>query len=165
LALLLFGVAGSTQGGEISGPLPPGGVMTLGRYRVVHEGLVERSTDRRRSDRVRLAVFVAGRRVGTLRPGLDTFSGQAAALPETAQRSTLREDLLVTVSHIDRGRGVVVLELFVRPLMAWVWIGGILLALGGAFALRVKPASAAAAAAVAAAGPVPFALQETAERR
>jgi cytochrome c-type biogenesis protein CcmF len=163
LALLLFGVAGSTQGREISGPLHPGEAMTLGRYRVVHEGLVERSTDRRRSDRVRLAVFVSGRRVGTLRPGLDTFSGQSSALPETALRSTLREDLLVTVSHIDRGRGVVVLDLFVRPLMAWVWIGGIMLALGGAFALRVTPASVAVA--VAAAARPAFALQETAERR
>ena len=28
------------------------------------------------------------------------------------------------------------LEVFVRPLMAWVWTGGILLALGGALALR-----------------------------
>jgi cytochrome c-type biogenesis protein CcmF len=136
LALALLGVAGSTQGQEISGPLRSGEQITLGRYRLVHEGLAVRATDRRRSTRVRLGVFVAGRRVGTLHPGLDMFEGATTALPETALRSTAREDLLVSVSQIDAARGVVVLAVFVRPLMAWVWTGGILLALGGAFALR-----------------------------
>ena len=109
LAVALLGVAGSTQGQEVSGPLRPGEQITLGRYQLVHEGLVERSTDRRRSSRVRLAVFVAGRRVGTLRPGLDTFfsggtpappgENASAPLPEIALRSTPREDLLISVSR------------------------------------------------------------------
>jgi cytochrome c-type biogenesis protein CcmF len=139
LALALLGIAGSTQGAEMTGPLRPGEQLTLGRYQLVQEGLVERTGARRSSARVQLGVFVGGRRVGTLRPGLDTFYGSngaaGAPLPETALRSTLREDLLVTVVRIDVDRDVAVLEVFRRPLVAWVWIGGLLLALGGALAL------------------------------
>lgn len=138
-ALALFGIAGSTAGSEISGPLATGQGLTLGRYRLVQEGLMERSSDRRSSVRVQLGLFVGDRRVGTLRPGLDTYhgpGGSGAPLPETALRSTPREDLLVTVVRIDRARGVAVIEVFRRPLVLWVWVGGILVVAGGSLALR-----------------------------
>jgi cytochrome c-type biogenesis protein CcmF len=138
-ALALFGIAGSTAGSETTGPLGPGQQLTFGRYRLVHEGLVERAAERRSSVRVQLGLFVDGQRVGTLRPGLDTYhgpGGSGAPLPETALRSTPREDLLVTVVRIDVERGVAVVEVFRRPLVVWVWIGGFLVVAGGALALR-----------------------------
>lgn len=138
-ALALFGIAGSTAGTEISGPLAQGQEMTLGRYRLVQEGLIERSSERRSSVRVQLGLFVGDRRVGTLRPGLDTYhgpGGSGAPLPETALRSTPREDVLVTVVRIDVARGVAVIEVFRRPLVLWVWVGGILVVAGGALSLR-----------------------------
>ena len=138
-ALALLGIAGSTAGGENSGPLGPGEQMALGRYRLVHEGLVERAGERRSSVRLQLGVFIGHDRVGTLRPGLDTYhgpGGSGAPLPETALRSTPREDLLVTVVRIDARRGIAVVEVFRRPLVAWVWIGAILVVVGGALALR-----------------------------
>ena len=138
-ALALFGIAGSTAGSEITGPLGAGQELTLGRYRLVQEGLIERSNERRSSVRVQLGVFVGDRRVATLRPGLDTYhgpGGSGAPLPETALRSTPREDLLVTVVRIDLDRGVAVVEVFRRPLVLWVWVGGTLVVAGGALALR-----------------------------
>ena len=138
-ALALFGIAGSTAGSEISGPLGQGQEVALGRYRLVQEGLSEQSSERRTSVRVQLGVFVGDRRVATLRPGLDTFhspGGSGAPLPETALRSTPREDILVTVVRIDVERGVVVVEVFRRPLVMWVWLGGILVVAGGALSLR-----------------------------
>ena len=137
-ALALFGIAGSTAGTETTGPLGPGQQLTFGRYRIAHEGVVERATGRRSSVRVKLGVFVGDERVATLRPGLDTYSGpggSGAPLPETALRSTPREDLLVTVVRIDVERGVAVVEVFRRPLVVWIWIGGLLVVAGGALAL------------------------------
>jgi len=138
-ALALFGIVGSTAGSETSGPIGPGQQVSLGRYRLVHEGAVEREGERRSSVRVQLGVFVGEHRLGTLRPGLDTYHGPGGSgvpLPETALRSTLREDLLVTAVRIDVDRGVAVVEIYRRPLVAWVWLGGILIAAGGALALR-----------------------------
>jgi cytochrome c-type biogenesis protein CcmF len=138
-ALALLGIAGSTAGSEISGPLGQGQELTLGRYRLVQEGLTEQSSERRTSVRVQLGVFVGDERVATLRPGLDTYhgpGGSGAPLPETALRSTPREDLLVTVVRIDVERGVAVVEVFRRPLVLWVWVGGILVVAGGTLSLR-----------------------------
>jgi cytochrome c-type biogenesis protein CcmF len=142
-ALALFGIAGSTAGSEISGPVGQGQELSLGRYRLVQEGLIERSSDRRSSVRVQLGVFVGDRRVATLHPGLDTYHGPGGSgtpLPETALRSTPREDLLVTVIRIDPARGIAVIEVFRRPLILWVWLGGLLVAAGGGLALR-RPGS------------------------
>ena len=142
LAVALFGIAGSTAGGEVTGPLGPGDELTFGRYRLVQEGVVQRTADRRSSVRVQLGVFVGGRRVATLQPGLDTYhgpGGSGAPLAETALRSTPREDLLVTVVRIDVERGVAVVEVFRRPLALWVWIGGVLVVAGGALALPGPP--------------------------
>jgi cytochrome c-type biogenesis protein CcmF len=138
-AFALFGIVGTAAGSEISGPIAQGQELRLGRYRVVQEGLLERSSERRSSVRVQLGVFVRNHRVATLQPGLDTFhgpGGSGAPLPETALRSTPREDLLVTVVRIDLDRGIAVVEVFRRPLILWVWIGGLLVAAGGALTLK-----------------------------
>ena len=135
LAVALLGVAGSTEGTKVSSPLRPGEAVTVGRYRLVHEGVTDRAGDRRRSVRMKVAVFVGGDRVATLRPGLDTFDGRGTPLPEAGLRSTLREDLLVTAGLVDPVEGSALLTVFIRPLMAWVWTGGLLVVAGGALAL------------------------------
>jgi cytochrome c-type biogenesis protein CcmF len=135
LALALLGVAGSTEGTKVSSPLAPGDSVTVGRYRLVHQGVTDRAGDRRRSVRVNVAVFIGGDRVATLRPGLDTFDGRGTPLPEAAMRSTPREDLLLTAGLVDPVEGTALLNVFVRPLVAWVWTGGVFLIAGGALAL------------------------------
>jgi cytochrome c-type biogenesis protein CcmF len=135
LAVALLGVAGSTEGTKVSSPLAPGDSVTVGRYRLVHQGVTDRAGDRRRSVRVNVAVFIGGDRVATLRPGLDTFDGRGTPLPEAAMRSTPREDLLLTAGLVDPVEGTALLNVFVRPLVAWVWTGGVLLIAGGALAL------------------------------
>jgi cytochrome c-type biogenesis protein CcmF len=135
LAVALLGVAGSTQGTRAASSLAPGDEVTVGRYRLVHEGVTDQAGDRRRSVRVRVAVLIGDHRVATLRPGLDTFAGQDTPLPEGALRSTPREDLLLTAGVVDPGEGTALITAFIRPLVAWVWTGGLLLVAGGALAL------------------------------
>jgi hypothetical protein len=46
----------------------------------------------------------------------------------------------LTVIRIDSARGIAVVEAFRRPLVLWVWLGGLLVAAGGGLALR-RPGS------------------------
>ena len=135
LAVALLGVAGSTEGTRVSSPLRPGESVTVGRYRLEHQGVTDQAGVRRRSVRVKVAVFVDGDPVATLHPGLDTFDGRGTPLPEAGLRSTPREDLLVTAGLVDPVEGTALLTVFVRPLVAWVWAGGVLVVAGGALAL------------------------------
>ena len=50
-------------------------------------------------------------------------------------RTSLGEDLYVTLLASDPASGSVTLHLFVNPLVAWIWIGGAVVGLGSAFAI------------------------------
>jgi cytochrome c-type biogenesis protein CcmF len=139
VVVLLLGVLGSTQGIDEAAVLGVGDELRIGPYVLVHRGLVERDGERRQEVRARLDVIHSGRRVGEFRPGLDAYQRGTAALPETALDSTPRQDLLVAVRRIDRARGEILVQAFVRPLVTWVWWGGLLLVAGGAWALSRYP--------------------------
>ncbi len=67
---------------------------------------------------------------------------------EVALQSTLREDLYVTLAGWEQGGQVVALQVIVNPLVIWMWIGGIVLSLGGIVCLlpRMLPQAHPAAA-------------------
>jgi cytochrome c-type biogenesis protein CcmF len=48
---------------------------------------------------------------------------------------TLAEDLYVVLSGQDQDTGKAVIEVFVNPLVMWVWIGGVVMVLGTLLAL------------------------------
>ncbi len=48
---------------------------------------------------------------------------------------TLAEDLYVVLSGIDQETNKAVIEVFVNPLVVWVWIGGVVVFLGTLLAL------------------------------
>lgn len=81
----------------------------------------------------------------TLQPSLVLHPG-APALAETATDRSLRRDVLVALRRVDAETATV--EVWVRPLVWLVWIGALLIALGGAVALATRrrvPEAAAAA--------------------
>jgi len=48
---------------------------------------------------------------------------------------TLAEDLYVVLSGLDQDTGKAVIEVFINPLVMWVWIGGVVVFLGTLLAL------------------------------
>ena len=54
---------------------------------------------------------------------------------EVANRSTLREDLYVVLGAYDPQSKLVTILAYVNPLVTWIWLGGLILALGTAVAV------------------------------
>jgi cytochrome c-type biogenesis protein CcmF len=50
-------------------------------------------------------------------------------------RTSLGEDLYVTLLASDPDTGAVTLHLFVNPMVAWIWIGGAIIGVASAFAI------------------------------
>ena len=71
--------------------------------------------------------------------------GVVVATP--AVRTSLAEDLYVTLLASDPQTGTVTLHLFVNPLVVWIWIGGGIVGLGALFAMwperRTRPVEVA----------------------
>jgi cytochrome c-type biogenesis protein CcmF len=45
-------------------------------------------------------------------------------------RSTLKEDLYAILAGFDLEESTVTIKLLINPLIAWIWIGGVVLAVG-----------------------------------
>ncbi len=78
-----------------------------------------------------LDVYKDGSRVCTMRPEKRFYLASEQSTLEVAIKGSLKEDLYVVFSGMDEERAVI--EMQVNPLVAWIWIGGLVLALGTLF--------------------------------
>jgi len=135
VALLLAGVAGTTTGAARTVSLAPGQEVAVRGYAVRLERVEPvPAPDGLRAARATVAVRRDGRRVVTLRPEA-VVSDAGDRVSVTALRSTPFEDLQVALRAVADGGRAVVVEIYVTPLAAWVWAGGLLVAAGLALSL------------------------------
>ena len=132
IVLIVLGIAGSTSYSlERETSLRPGEALAIGRYRIVFQGL--RSSEQPTHTRVEgvFRVFEAGHEVGTMAPALKYFPTSSTPIGRAVFRSTFSADLYLILSGFSELReGRATLKALVRPLIAWIWIGGGVLTLG-----------------------------------
>ena len=117
-------------------------IVYVGSAVIAHENRTER------------VAFVRVDDAKTYGPAIATypFASQTIGIPSV--RSTLRDDVALSVLTFPDDTGVdrVILRVTVQPLVAWLWLGGIVMALGTALSLlpagsrRRQPDEAAVAA-------------------
>ena len=137
IVLMVIGIAGSmSYSTEREQTLRRGEALSVGRYRVVFDGL--ESSQQATHVRVEgvFRVFNDERAAGTLRPALKFFPTQQNPIGRAVLRSTLREDLYLILSGFaQRDLESATIKALVRPLVVWIWIGGVVLTLGTLLAL------------------------------
>jgi cytochrome c-type biogenesis protein CcmF len=113
-----------------------GETATIGEYRLTHERLVvEPLADDARVVETRAEVTYDGPQSGSLGTALRDYPSSPTAIATPAVRTSLGEDLYVTLLAADDATGAVTLHLFVNPLVVWIWIGGAVVGLGSVFAI------------------------------
>jgi cytochrome c-type biogenesis protein CcmF len=135
VALMVIGFAGS--GGyqvKAQGTLAPGQALRVGPYTLVQRSVGSVQYPERRFVFADLDVLRGGRFVASLQPGANVYAKQPDQ-PTTAValRSTLEDDLYVILAGTDGTRATLIA--YVNPLVAWIWIGQVLLILGTLWAL------------------------------
>jgi cytochrome c-type biogenesis protein CcmF len=107
------------QGGGVAG------------HTIVFEG-VERFSDGGR-DVTSIAVRVDGEELH--HPAITRYPnfGQPIGTPSVA--TSLSDDVYITVLDVSEDGSTVLLRVIVRPLIAWLWIGGLLMGLGTLLAI------------------------------
>jgi cytochrome c-type biogenesis protein CcmF len=154
--------AGSAFGADTVATLRPGETTSLRGYELAYRGLEQGPLrDDPRVLQVAAAVEVSGAASGELRPSVRHYPSSSQPIGTPAVRTTAGEDLYLTLAAYDTASGSVTLHIFVRPLVAWIWIGGGIAGLGALFALwpERRPRSAAAREAR------PFPVERSPERR
>jgi len=116
--------------------LAPGESAEIGAYRITHERLVvEPLAEDARVIETRAEVTYAGPQSGSLRTALRDYPNSPTSIATPAVRTSLGEDLYVTLLASDPASQAVTLHLFVNPLVVWIWIGGAVVGIGAVFAV------------------------------
>jgi cytochrome c-type biogenesis protein CcmF len=140
----------STKGASKEVQLREGQTTTLGAYALTFVRADRLAEPHRESIRARIDVTKDGRSAGTLFPRMNQYENQREPVGTPAVRSSLAEDLYLSIHNIDPDSGTVGLLVLVNPMVAWIWIATAIMALGGVVAvlpsLRSEPVPARAAA-------------------
>jgi cytochrome c-type biogenesis protein CcmF len=141
IVVLFIGLAGSrgfaTEGNIV---LPHGDRAQVAGYTFVNEGSTREADAHKMSVQVRLGVYRGGDRVATLIPGTNLFRADGTRASDVAIDSRPARDLYVVLTQLTED-GQASLTVFVNPLVLWLWIAGVLVALGGLLAAWPGPPS------------------------
>jgi cytochrome c-type biogenesis protein CcmF len=144
----------ATLGTDATATLRPGEELRIGGYRLRQDRVVvEQLPDDPRVRETRAELTLAGPQSGGVRTALRDYPSSTTPVATPSVRSSLGEDLYVTLLGYDPTSQAVTLHVFINPLVAWIWLGGALVALGAVFATwpdRRRAATAVAASAAAA---------------
>jgi cytochrome c-type biogenesis protein CcmF len=156
LGISLLGVTGTTVWrAENLEVLAPGQTMTVGPYTLRFDGVTPVNGPNYTADRAHVALVDNGKVVSTMTPEHRFYPERGEDQNNTAIRTTGLRDLYLALGD-DRGNGRFTLRAYVSPLAPLIWIGGLIMALGGLLSLfgrlrsRGEPAAAPEAVPVAA---------------
>jgi cytochrome c-type biogenesis protein CcmF len=81
-------------------------------------------------------VFQGGAQVATLRPHINVFGEAQSTVPTASVRYTIGHDLYLSLAgSVDPQQDFVIVRAVQSPMVTWIWIGGLIMALGTGYAL------------------------------
>ena len=119
--------------------LSAGESIELGGYALGYEELVRAPSGDRLTTRAIISVGQGGRHLGYLTPGVDEYPTAGQTLGTPAIRSGIGEDLYLVLGGWSDGGQQVTLRVMVKPLISFLWLGGLALMAGGTLALLPAP--------------------------
>jgi cytochrome c-type biogenesis protein CcmF len=156
LAVSLMGIAGTTVWrSEALTVLGPGDKVTVGPYTLRFNGVSDVDGPNYKGRRATIDLMDGNAVKATMRPEQRIYNTEGQDVSVTAIRTTGLRDLYLALGD-DRGNGRWSLRAYVSPLAPLIWLGALVMALGGALSLfarlrakapEPKPAPAVAMAA------------------
>jgi cytochrome c-type biogenesis protein CcmF len=132
VAMMVVGIAGSSLFDvKETHQLSPGQTAAFGRYHLTFNGL----TEERRSNYTAVVADVIVTddkgRTTEVKPERRFFDKAENAYSEVALRRSLKQDLYLTLAGWENGGRITAIQTIVNPLVNWIWIGAVVLCLGG----------------------------------
>jgi cytochrome c-type biogenesis protein CcmF len=152
VVLMFFGWAGNTYKLERKVNMRPGDAVAIGEYVIRHGGL--RATEDWQKEVITADVEVRvgatvdedlrrtvseGRLVSVLHPARRWYL-QLPEQPttEVSRYMALGEDVYVSIQTVDLASGWTQMRLFVNPLVNWIWLGTVVMLVGGLICLGTR---------------------------
>jgi len=152
IGLSIIGIAAQAWSSEAIAVLKPGERLTSGRYTIVLEGMSPRTGPNFRAEVARFQLFAGERELAPVEASKRVYTARAMPTTEAGIRTDGLSQAYVSLGEAQDG-GVAV-RLYDKPLILLIWIGSLVMALGGGLSLTDRrfrlaaPKRAAPAAAV-----------------
>jgi cytochrome c-type biogenesis protein CcmF len=143
IAMIVAIAVSSTMSISQETQLARGQSFQLGSYTLTFVGTETVKEPHREAVVARVAVTRDGRPIATLLPRMNHYESQREPVGTPAVRSSLVEDLYLSIMNIDPEQQTVGLHALVNPMVVWVWLSMFIMAFGGVLALvpARRPAS------------------------
>lgn len=147
--LLFIGWAGQAFTADSDFEAGIGDTFTIRNFTVRVDGFEPVKGQNYKGDRADVSLYKDGVKIANMYPGRRMYSGTAndesQATSEIAIRESLREDVYLFFGGSADSTGAKgAFHIYINPLVAWVWIGGVVLGLGTIIALLPNKKSAPA---------------------
>ena len=112
--------------------LRPGETVEIGRYRLSLNTIDVEQLKNFERYFAKLDVIEAktGLKIESLKPELRHYFKNNETTTEVALRTSLRDDLYTVLVGVEDGGKAASFKIYVNPLQIWLWIGGVIMALG-----------------------------------
>ena len=139
IILITIGIVGSSlYDVEKEATLTTGMSMTINEYTLTYESMDRYETESKGVVSATLSVYNHGELLGRLIPEKYFHRSYDQSVTEVAIRSTLLDDLYVILVDWEED-GSTAFKVLINPLVNWIWIGGIVLVIGGLIAFWPEP--------------------------
>jgi cytochrome c-type biogenesis protein CcmF len=141
-------VASSFFKTEVKKSLKQGESFQVGSYELEFLGLSQNETSHLETISARLELLRDGKPIVLMEPAKLFYKRPQQPATSVAIRSTPAADLYVVLAGIDDATGLTTFQVFLTPLVFWLWAGGLIMALGTVVAMwpNVRERAAIAAA-------------------
>jgi len=140
ILLMVMGIVGSSfYQTETMASLKPGESMNVGPYRLEYVELGSVPARTHQKVIAILKVYRDGRLIDVLAPEKDYYPNWPEPTTEVAIHSTLREDLYVALTYWEGESQLASFKAIINPLVAWIWIGWVVLIVGTLVAVMPVP--------------------------
>ena len=139
IVVLIVGLTGSQAfATEHDIAVRRGQTASVRGYAFTNLGYTNTSTPNVQESGVVLSESQGGTHLGTLNPTIGFYPASQQRLTEVALDSNATRDVYVVLVGIDSS-GLARLSVFINPLVIWVWIGGLIMLIGGAVSVWPPP--------------------------
>lgn len=131
VVLIAVGIVGSSfYKVEQQVVLEQGESVTVGDYELVYEGSDFQVSQEKQRSAATVAVYRKDRLLARLTPESNFHWNIQQRVSEVSIRYGLTEDLYVVLAGLEDEGNLAVFQVFINPLVNWIWLGGALMILG-----------------------------------
>src|SRR6202045_3792739 len=135
LAVTLLGIIGETQwGAERIAEIKPGQVLSIHRYDFQFDGMTNRQGPNYHELAAHFTVRRAGDFVGVMEPSKRSFPSRGTDTNEAALMTRGFAQLYLSLGDASPD-GSIAVRLYYKPLVLLIWLGAVVMAMGGALSL------------------------------